>query len=445
MIHFKLDDNLMGLNVALINAGSVFGGLFAGQVCDQWGRKAGIALSAAITVVAVIIQAAAVHEAMFCIGRFLLGASITVNGAAAPTWVMEMAHPRYRGILGGMYMAIWYFIATIVSGISIGTYFYDTTWTWRGLAIGQVVPSLLALAMLPLTPESPRWLISQDRHEEALMLLATLHGRGDRENPLVQAEYHEISSVLSYEKSLPAQSFKTLISPAPNLKRFMIVIVLNIAAQVIGSNIVSSFIGVVLESAGITDTHQQLVTNLGINIFNFFCAIAGSFAMERLGRKGMLFYTTCLMTFFLVLMAILSALYSDGSNKSASNAMVAIIFLFLGSYSFAWTPLTFVYPVEIFNYTQRAKGLAVGQMACYAFGFVNQYTTPIAIDNIGWRYYAINAAWDVVICAIIWFFFVETKSLALEEVDKLFDGKIHADGVFVGRGDDIRLKADTEA
>lgn len=341
-------------------------------------------------------------------------------------------------------MAIWYFIATIVSGISIGTYMYDTTWAWRGLAIGQVVPSLLALALLPLTPESPRWLISQDRHEEALTLLATLHGRGDREDPLVQAEYHEISSVLSYEKSLPAQSFKTLISPTANLKRFMIVIMLNIAAQVIGSNIVSSFIGVVLESAGITDTHQQLITNLGINIFNFFCAIAGSFAMEHLGRKGMLFYTTCLMTFFLVLMAILSALYGDGSNKSASNAMVAIIFLFLGSYSFAWTPLTFVYPVEIFNYTQRAKGLAVGQMACYAFGFVNQYTTPIAIDSIGWRYYAINAAWDVVICAIIWFFFVETKGLALEEVDKLFDGQIHADGVFVGRGDDIKLKAPTD-
>ena len=426
--------------MALINAGSVFGGLFAGQVADRWGRRAGIALSALITIVGVIIQAAAVHEVMFCIGRFLLGTAITVNGAAAPTWVMEMSHPKVRGILGGMYMAIWYFVATIVSGISTATYFYPTTWAWRALAIGQVVPSLLSLSLLPLTPESPRWLISKDRHEEAVVLLATLHGRGDVDHPLVQAEYHEISSVLSYEKSLPAQSFKTLISPRPNLRRFSIVIVLNIAAQVIGSNIVSSYVGVVLASAGITDTHQQLVTNLGINIFNFFCAISGSFAMEKIGRKGMLFYTSCLMTLFLVLMAILSALYGDGSNKAASNAMVAIIFLFLGSYSFAWTPLTFVYPIEILNYTQRAKGLAVGQMACYALGFVNQYTTPIAIDSIGWRYYAINAGWDAVICAIIWLFFVETKNLALEEVDQLFDGEIHAEGVFIGRGDEIKTK-----
>lgn len=79
-------------------------------------------------------------------------------------------------------------------------------------------------------------------------------------------------------------------------------------------------------------------------------------------------------------------------------------------------------------------------MACYAFGFVNQYTTPIAIDNIGWRYYAIDAAWDVVICMIIWFFVVETRNSALEEVDELFYGKIHADNVFIGRSDDVQTK-----
>jgi hypothetical protein len=66
--------------------------------------------------------------------------------------------------------------------------------------------------------------------------------------------------------------------------------------------------------------------------------------------------------------------------------------------------------------------------------FVNQYTTPIAIENIGWSFYAINAAWDVVICMIIRFFFVETRNLELEEVDELFDGKIHAGNVFIGLG-----------
>jgi hypothetical protein len=158
-------------------------------------------------------------------------------------------------------------------------------------------------------------------------MLAILHGNGDTEHPLVQAEYHEITSVLSYGKSLPAQSFKSLISPSPNIRRFGIVIVLNISAQVIGSNIVSSYVGTVLESAGITNTHQQLIINLGINIFNIFCACAGSFAMEYIGRKGMLLGTSMAMTLMLVLMAILSALYGDGSNAAAGKGMTAYYFL----------------------------------------------------------------------------------------------------------------------
>jgi hypothetical protein len=79
-------------------------------------------------------------------------------------------------------------------------------------------------------------------------------------------------------------------------------------------------------------------------------------------------------------------------------------------------------------------------MACYAFGFANQYTTPIAIDNIGWRYYVINASWNVVICALIWKWFVETKGLTLEETDELLGGIMHSDGVFVGDGRNVLAK-----
>jgi MFS family permease len=146
------------------------------------------------------------------------------------------------------------------------------------------------------------------------------------------------------------------------------------------------------------------------------------------------------MVLLLVLVCILSALYGDGSNRAASYANLAMIYLFSGAYAFAFNPLTFVYPVEIMNYTQRARGIAVGQMACYAFGFLNQYTTPIAMDHIGWRYYAVNAAWDVAICGIIYFWFVETKGLSLEEVDEIFDGVIHTDGVRIGDGTHVPSK-----
>ena len=217
----------------------------------------------------------------------------------------------------------------------MGTYTYDSTWAWRGLAIGQVVPSLLSLCLLPFTPESPRWLISKDRHEEAFDLLVMLHGKGNRQSELVLAEYKEIRDTLEFERQHQG-NYKSLVAPKANLKRFLIVIVLNIAAQVIGSNIVSSFIGVALDGAGITVVRTQMIVNLVLNVWNFACAVAGSFAMERIGRKGLLLSTSIGMTFFLVLMAILGALYGNGMNQSAQYGTVAIMFLFLGSYSFAW-------------------------------------------------------------------------------------------------------------
>jgi len=183
-----------------------------------------------------------------------------------------------------------------------------------------------------------------------------------------------------------------------------------------------------------------MVVNIGINVFCFFCAVGGSFSIERLGRKAMLFGVSCLMVLLLVL-CILSELYGDGSNRAASYANLAMTYLFSGAYAFAFNPLTFVYPVEIMNDTQRAKGIAVGQMACYAFGFLNQYTTPIAMDSIGWRYYAVNAAWDVGICVIIFFWFVETKGLSLEEVDEIVDGVVHTDGVRIGDGTNVAHKS----
>ncbi|KUI55193.1 Lactose permease [Cytospora mali] len=436
--YFHLDDNLLGVNTAMINAGSVLGGLFAGQLCDKWGRRAGILASAILTFIAVAIQASATKEAAFIVGRILLGVSITINGCAAPSWVMEMAHPKNRALLGGLYMAIWYLAAIVVAGISLATYTIPSTWAWRGIAIGQVVPSLLAVCILPFTPESPRWLISQERYEEALQLLAVLHANGDEHNTLVQAEFKQICDVLGYEKQ-HKKNWMTLIVPKSNLRRFLIVIVLNVAAEVVGSNIVSFYLGIVFDNAGITSIRKQVLANLVLMVLSLFSAVGGSVAIEKLGRKAMLFSSSVAVSFFLALMAILSALYGDGSNESASWAYVAIIFLFLLSYSFAWTPLTFVYPIEILTYTQRAKGLAVGQMACYAFGFVNQYTTPIAINNIGWRYYAINAAWDAVICLIIWYWFVETKGLALEEVDQIFEGVVHSDGVFIGDGKNVTV------
>lgn len=81
--------------------------------------------------------------------------------------------------------------------------------------------------------------------------------------------------------------------------------------------------------------------------------------MNKLGRKPMAIISTVLLTVFLFLYAGLNKLYGESTNTSGIYASVAIIFLFQGSYSFGWTPLTVLYPPEVLNYSMRANGMAV--------------------------------------------------------------------------------------
>ncbi|KAL6408724.1 putative hexose transporter protein [Ilyonectria robusta] len=434
--YFSLSSDMIGLNVAIINAGSIIGGLFAGQFSDAKGRKWGIALSAMFTALGVAIQASAVHQAMFCVGRFLLGVAITVNATAAPIWVMEMAHPKHKGWMGGLYMASWYLAATVASGLSLRTSEIPNTWAWRTLSLAQAVPSLLAISILPFMPESPRWLVYHGKYDEAYQVLKDVHSNGS-DSELIAAEFKEIHDTINFEKENNG-TWRALIAPKSNARRFILVVLVNIFAQIVGANTVSLFISEVLDVAGVTETRTQLTINLGMNVWNLACAVVGSFLADAVGRKAMLLWATVSMTLFLSLMAVLSAVFGpESNNQSGKIANVAIAFLLLGSYSIAWTPLTYTYPVEVLNYSQRAKGVALGHSICFVIGFINQYTTPIAISEISWKYYIINACWNVVVIGLIWSLFVETKGMTLEEVDEIFDGVVHTEGVRIGTGDHL--------
>jgi len=117
----------------------------------------------------------------------------------------------------------------------------------------------------------------------------------------------------------------------------------------------------------------------------------------------------------------------DGASPSLVYGDVAVMFLFQGFYSIAWTPLLYLYPPEVMNYSIRANGLAVSSFSLNAFALVFVFIMPIGLNNIGWKMYMVNASWDIVIAGLIAVFWVETKGRTLEEIDALFEGEKHSD------------------
>jgi len=166
--------------------------------------------------------------------------------------------------------------------------------------------------------------------------------------------------------------------------------------------------------------------------------------MEKLGRRTMGLTSTGLLTIFIFMIGGLTAgkpsfsefdvsgidlhlAYGSSTNTSGIYGTVAAIFLFQGSYSVGWTPLTMTYPPEVLNFSIRANGLAINTFVVNAIGLMVTFAFPYALAAIGWKTYMINGAWDVLELLFVYFFWVETKGKTLEEIDELFDGHKHSD------------------
>jgi len=111
----------------------------------------------------------------------------------------------------------------------------------------------------------------------------------------------------------------------------------------------------VLDDAGITDSTTQLEINIILNAFCLVVSVVGSAFAERLGRRVLAISSTGLLTIFIFINGGLTKLYGTSTNASGIYSTVAAIFLFQGSYSFGWTPLTVMYPPEVLNYSIRAS------------------------------------------------------------------------------------------
>ncbi|KAF2135572.1 uncharacterized protein K452DRAFT_281337 [Aplosporella prunicola CBS 121167] len=422
--HFKLDNSLIGLNSAIINAGCIAASPLVSLIVDRWGRKAGLAAGSFLIILGAILQASAAAEAQFVIGRFFVGMASEINGAIAPTYVMEMASPKMRGILGNTVMVMVPVAAFAVGGIILGVYDIDSNWAWRGPILVQMVPSIFCLALLPFVDESPRWLVSKGRLNEAFEILVHLHGNGVRDDPAVKAEFAEMRTTIDADKQRGTEGgWLTLITPASNLRRFAICVLTNVFYQIVGGNMILYFSSYIIISAGITETRKTLLVNLGLLIWNIAATAIGAFTIEKFGRKTSLIWGTTLMS---VCFAILSGLvYGADATGNASFGVGAILIVavFLLGASCSWMILAYTYPPEVLRYSQRAKGVSTGQAAGYLVGFINLYMTPTAIEKLSWKYYAMNGAWNIVILVIIIWLFVETKGKSLEEIDEIFEGK----------------------
>lgn len=112
---------------------------------------------------------------------------------------------------------------------------WNSDWQWRFPVLFQCMAPILLLVALLFTPESPRWLVHQGRHEEALSILAKYHANGDSQDELVQQEYKEIVKYVQSEKDAQDVHWRSLVGSPVNRRRILIVTLAISGSTILGS------------------------------------------------------------------------------------------------------------------------------------------------------------------------------------------------------------------
>ena len=146
---------------------------------------------------------------------------------------------------------------------------------------------------------------------------------------------------------------------------------------------------VMLENAGITETHKQMLMNAINVVLSMLSGIVGSFYVDRWGRRALFIWGTALTGLVYIPINVLASIGKDHISTSMGYGFIACIFMYGIFFSFTWTPLQNLYPAEILPNRSRGKGMAFSGLASAAANFINMYATPVALRNIGWKTYTV--------------------------------------------------------
>ncbi|OJK04040.1 hypothetical protein ASPACDRAFT_22513 [Aspergillus aculeatus ATCC 16872] len=412
----------LGILSAIMSLGSLAALPAVPYTADYLGRRMGVLIGCLIMILGVVLQAISANYGMFLAARFLIGFGVAIAHGASPLLITELVHTQHRAVFTTIYNTTWYVGAIIAAWLTFGTNNIQNNWSWRAPTIVQAAPSILQIIFIWFVPESPRFLIYKGKHEQALKVLADCHANGNQEDEVVQLEMHEIKETIRLEKEYESNSWMELIRTKGNRHRVIILITAGLFSQWSGNGLVSYYIAKILTSIGYTKSVEQNLINGCLQILNFIVALSMCFVVDKVGRRRLFVISTSGMLVAFIIWTICSARYEIAHNHGAANAVVAMIYIYYVFYNVAWSGLLVGYTVEILPYSIRAKGMTVMWFCIDAALFFNQYINPIAMDNLGWKYYIFYCVWLGVELTVVWFFYIETRNTPLEEIAKHFDG-----------------------
>ncbi|KAI9063795.1 general substrate transporter [Trametes sanguinea] len=430
----KKSDEISSNVVSVLQAGAFFGAIASAPLSDMLGRRWSLLIFIIVFSVGAVVQTVAGGSrglGYIYAGRVVAGLGIGAISAVSPAFVSECSPKDVRGRITGLFQIMVAIGVMLSYFINLGISLHIKTGyaVWRiPFGFQLVLAGVMAFGLLTIK-ESPRWLASKGRIEEALANLSYLRRRNP-DDPAIRAEMAEIEAAIEEEREARrGLGWKEAFFGKGNFIRFVIAVVIFVLQQWSGQNSVGYYAPQIFKSIGYNGTSNSLLASgiygivkvVATTIFVFFLA-------DTLGRKLSLFISGMGMgILFFIVGALLKSFPPppDGTAPSpnpppASKAMAAMLYIYVLMYSLGWGPIPWVYVADIFPTRTRHYGLAVASASQWLFNFVVAKVTPTLETDLGYKLFLMFGTINIGGMAVFSLMIPETKGRSLEEMDIIF-------------------------
>ncbi|KAF8639635.1 hypothetical protein AX17_000900 [Amanita inopinata Kibby_2008] len=386
---------LQSLLVAIYEIGCFVGALSNLWVGDKLGRRRTIVLGGIIMIIGAILQATSYSYAQILVARVVTGLGNGLNTSTVPAYHAECSPASKRGSLIMIEGTLITFGIMISYWIDFAFFWAkESSAQWRTPVALQIIFALIMVIAVNFLPESPRWLVKDNRPAEAMAVISALEDKPPSDPELKQT-FQAILEAVAMEE----------FGPADNIDKKKTGRVGKVSLRELftggrSQNFRRVSLGIVIQC------FQQIT---GINLITYYAA-------NRIGRRKLMLFGATSQCLTMVLLAIL------GSVNTAAARVVSAVLLFVFNSVFAvgWLGMTWLYPAEIVGLRMRGPANALSTASNWLFNFLVVMITGPSFENINWGTYIVFASLNAFIIPIVYIFFPETAGRSLEDMDIIF-------------------------
>lgn len=423
--HIKEGSFFAGFFVSAAIIGSILGALCGGTVSERIGRRKSMIFAAILFLASSVWCAVCVSFPELLIARIFGGFGIGLASVVCPCYISELSVAKYRGTLVATYQFAITFGILVAYGVNYlldqhaisaeitdpaSLSLWDRIWTtevWRGMLGMCAVPAIIFLLILFFVPESPRWLIVRGRTGVAESILGHIYNAKE-------AIKREVLATQNISASEPASGQWDYIRRHKGIvKAILIGMAIAILGQFMGVNAVIYYGPTIFKNVGLED---PLLGQVWIGVVNCVTTVIAIFVIDKVGRKGLVYFGVTGMIVSLILAA------GFLHFKEAWHLNDVLMIVFLGAYMFCQaisiSAIIFVILSEMYPNKVRGLAMSIASMSLWIANWIVSQIFPSLLEALTLEgTFLLFAACCVPYILIMWKLVPETTGKTLEEIE----------------------------